>query len=306
MTITKLKRIIKTGFVNFWRNGWISLATVLVMVITLFTIGSLIFSRAILGSIISQIQDKVDISIYIKTDAYEQNIFMLKNSLSKLAEVKGVEYITADQALADFKERHKENALIIQSLDELGQNPLGAVLNVKAKEPSQYETVAKFLESESAAGEASIVDKINYYQNKKVIERLTKILDAARKLGTAVSMILVLISVAVAYNTIRLAIYVSREEIGVMRLVGASNRLVSGPFIVEGIMYGIISSIIAMVIFYPLTLWLGPMTANFFSGVNLFKYYVANFGQIFAVLLLVGTGLGILSSYFAVRRYLNV
>lgn len=302
----KAKRVIKAGFVNFWRNGWISLATVLVMVITLFTIGSLIFSRAILGSMISQIQDKVDISIYFKTDAEESDILALKDSVSKLPEVKSAEYVSAEQSLENFKERHEDNALIMQSIEELGENPLGAMLNIKTKETSQYDSVAKYLESQSGTAGGSMIDKINYYQNKKVIDRLSKILDSAKTLGTAISVILVIISIIIAFNTIRLAIYISREEIGVMRLVGASDRFVRGPFIVEGVIYGAISSIIAMIIFYPLTLWLGPMTDNFFSGINIFQYYVANFGQIFLILLLLGVSVGAFSSYIAVKRYLKV
>lgn len=302
----KAKRIIKAGFINFWRNGWVSLATVLIMVVTLFTIGSLIFSRAILGSMVAQIQDKVDISVYFKTDSQEQDILSFKDKISKLGEVKSVEYVSAEQVLKNFKERHKENAMITQSLEELGANPLGATLNIKAKESSQYEAVAKFLDAESQAPTGSIIDKINYFQNKKIIDRLTKIIDSAKNLGSILSIILVIISIIVTFNTIRLAIYISREEIGVMRLVGASGRFVSGPFIVEGIMYGVISSIITMVLFYPLTIWLGPMTENFFSGVNLFKYYISNFGQIFLILLFVGVTLGAISSFIAVRRYLKV
>lgn len=302
----KAKRILKAGFINFWRNGWVSLATILIMVITLFTIGSLLFSRAILGSMVAQIEDKVDISVYFKTDSNEEDILALKDRISKLGEVKNVEYVSAEQALENFKERHKENALITQSLKELEKNPLGATLNIKTKEPSQYEAVAKFLEAESEAPTGSIIDKINYYQNKKIIDRLTKILDSAKKLGSILSIILVIISIIITFNTIRLAIYISRDEIGVMRLVGASGRFVSGPFVVEGIMYGVISAIITMVLFYPLTIWLGPMTENFFSGVNLFKYYISNFGQIFLLLLFIGAGLGAISSFIAVRRYLKV
>ncbi len=306
MIWVKAKRIIKAGFINFWRNGWVSLATVLIMTVTLFTIGSLIFSRAILGSMVAQIQDKVDISVYFKTDSQEQDILSLKDKISKLGEVKSVDYISAEQSLANFKERHKENAMITQSLEELGANPLGATLNIKAKESSQYEAVAKFLDAESQAPTGSIIDKINYFQNKKIIDRLTKIIDSAKNLGSILSIILVIISIIVTFNTIRLAIYISREEIGVMRLVGASGRFVSGPFIIEGIMYGVISSIITMVLFYPLTIWLGPMTENFFSGVNLFKYYISNFGQIFLLLLFIGAALGAISSFIAVRRYLKV
>ena len=306
MVWIKIKRILKAGFINFWRNGWVSLATILIMVITLFSIGSLFFARAILGTMLSQIQDKVDISIYFKTNAPEEDILSLKDSISKLAEVKSVDYVSAEQALADFKERHKDNALITQSLEEIGENPLGATLNVKAKEPSQYEVVAKFLEAQSNSPSGSDIDKINYFQNKKVIDRLAKILDSAKKLGATVSIILVIISVLITFNTIRLAIYISRDEIGVMRLVGASGKFVSGPFVIEGMIYGIVSAAITIVLFYPLTLWLGPITESFFTDINLFHYYISNFGQLFLVLILTGIILGGLSSFIAIRRYLKV
>ncbi len=291
---------------NFWRNGWVSLAAVLIMLVTLFTIGSLIFARAIMISTLDELQNKVDISVYFKTDAPEPDILILKDSLAKLNEVKSVEYVSRERALEEFKERHKNNALITQSLEELGENPLGAAVNIKAKETSQYASIAKFLEdSLKMEGVSSIIDKVNYSQNKLVIERLSKILDSSKKIGFIVSIILVIISVLVVFNTIRLAIYTSREEIGVMRLVGASNAFISGPFIVEGLMYGIIAGIFSAAVFYPLTMWLGPMTESFFSGINLYNYYIANFAQIFAILLLSGLLLGAASSLIAVRRYLR-
>lgn len=307
MIWTKIKRITKAGFVNFWRNGWISVATVLIAIITLFSIGSLVFARTILNSALSQIQDKVDVSVYFKVDVSDSDILVLKDKVEKLGEVKGVEYISSEQALENFKERHKDNALIMQSLEELESNPLGAVLNIKAKETSQYESIAKFLENSSiSVGENTIIDKINYYQNRVVIDRLTKILDSAKKLGVSISVVLVLIFLLVTFNTIRLAIYSSREEIGVMKLVGASGKFVSGPFVIEGIMHGFIATIITMALFYPFTLWLGKVTQNFFGGINVFEYYVSNFAQIFLILLIIGTVLGGISSFVAVRRYLRV
>ncbi|MBU2219174.1 ABC transporter permease [Patescibacteria group bacterium] len=304
---TKVKRVIKAGFINFWRNGWVSLATVLVVIITLFSIGSLIFAKAILSSTLAQIQDKVDVSVYFKTDADEQDILALKSKLEKTGEVKSVEYISSEQALENFKERHKDNALIMQSLEELESNPLGAVLNVKAKETSQYESIAKSLEiSSGLSAETSIIDKINYYQNRVVIDRLTKILDSTKRLGIIISIILIIISLLVTFNTVRLAIYSSREEIGIMRLVGASGKFISGPFVIEGIMHGIIASIVTMALFYPCTLWLGKMTQNFFGGINIFEYYVSNFVQLFLIILGTGIILGAISSFIAVRRYLKV
>jgi len=291
---------------NFWRNGWVSLATVLIMAMTLFTIGSIIFSRALILSTLDELQNKVDISVYFKTDAAESDIFLLKDSLLKLSEVKNVEYVSRDQELKNFKERHKDNALITQSLEELGDNPLGAALNIKAKNTSQYASIAKFLEDAlKMEGVGSIIDKISYRQNKIVIERLSKILDSSKKIGFAISLILIIISILVVFNTIRMAIYTSKDEIGVMRLVGASNRFISGPFVVEGLLYGVIASVITMLVFYPLTMWLGPMTESFFGNINLYDYYISNFAQIFSIILFAGVGLGVISSLIAVRRYLK-
>ena len=294
MLWTSTKRIIKSGFVNFWRNGVVSLAGILVMTITLFVIGSIIFLGAILNTSLEQIRNKVDINVYFTTAAPEEEILSLKKSIESLPEVSFASYTTRDEAIANFRERHKNDYLTLQALDELGENPLGASLSVKAKEPSQYESITKFLESKEAvsANGKKIIDKINYYQNKIAIDKLTKIIDGAKKIGLAITIVLIAISIIITFNTIRLAIYTAREEISVMRLVGGNNAYIRGPFLIEGTMYGAISSIITMVLFYPVTLWLGQTTENFFGGINLFEYYLSNFWQLLAIILLSGNSPG--------------
>ncbi|MCI0619587.1 ABC transporter permease [Candidatus Wolfebacteria bacterium] len=302
------KRILKAGFVNFWRNGFVSFASVVVMVITLFVIGFVVFVGAILGSSLEQLQDKVDVNVYFLTDAPEEEIIALKGDLETLPEVARVEYVSREQALENFRARHENDELTLQALDELSENPLGATLNIKAKETSQYESIARFLESDNALGlqDQPIIDRVNYFQNKAAIDRLSKIIDAAGTLGLVISLVFAVVSIIIVFSTIRLAIYTAKEEIGVMRLVGASNTYIRGPFVVEGIMYGVIAGVITLIIFYPLTLWLGPVTAGFFGSINLFDYYLANFGQFFLVIVVAGAALGALSSYLAVRRYLRI
>jgi len=300
------KRVVKSGFVNFSRNGIISLASVLVVTITLSVIASLIFLQAILHFSLDQIKDKVDVSVYFTTNAPEDKILSLKSSLEKLPEVATVSYVSSEEALATFRDKHKNDYLTLQALDELDENPLGASLNIKAAETSQYDAIAKFLEGDTALAKdnASIIDKINYHQNKVIIDRLTSIIDGARKLGFAVTLVLVIISIIITFNTIRLTIYIAREEISIMRLVGAANRYIRGPFMIEGVIYGVISSILTMALFYPLTLWLGNNMTDFF-GMNVFTYYTTNFFQIFAIVLVSGILLGSISSYLAIRRYLK-
>ena len=191
-------------------------------------------------------------------------------------------------------------------MDEIGDNPLGASLNIKAKEVSQYEDIANFMKSDNslAPGGESVVDKVNYHQNKLVIDRLNNIIGGAQRLGFILTLLSVIITVIITFNTIRLTIFIAKEEIGVMRLVGASKMHVRGPFMVEGVIYGIIATGITLVLFLPVTAWLGSTMTNFL-GINMYDYYLSSFFQIFAILLLSGIILGVISSLLAIRRYLN-
>ncbi len=305
---TATKRIIRGGFIGFLRNGFVSLASILVMTVTLFVIGSLLFLGAIFNASLQELKDKVDVNVYFVTTAPEDSILALKKDLEALPEVKGVTYTSREQALATFQERHKDDQLTIQALQELDNNPLGASLSIKAKETSQYEGIAKFLESGSALGKdgTPIIDKVNYFQNKSAIDKLSSIIDSANKVGLAVTLILIVASIIITFNTIRLAIYTSREEISVMRLVGASTMYVRGPFVFAGVLYGLIAALVTLLLFYPLALSLGPATERFFGSINIFSYYASNFAHLFLVITLSGVILGGVSSYLAVRKYLKV
>lgn len=292
--------------VNFSRNGLVSWAAVLVLTITLSVITAIILLQAILSFSVNQIKDKVDVTIYFTVGAPESQILSLKKSLEKLPEVSFVSYTSAEEALSNFRERHQGDYPTIQALDEIGENPLGAYLNVKAREISQYESIANFLKSDDALvlGSTSFIDKINYYQNKLVIDRLHSIISGAQKLGFILTLLLIIISIITTFNTIRLTIFISKEEIGVMRLVGASRMRIRGPFMIEGAICGIIATGITLLLFWPLTTWLGRNMSTFL-GLDLYDYYIANFLQIFVIILLSGILLGMISSFLAVRRYLN-
>ncbi len=304
--MTDLKRVIKAGFVNFTRSGIISWASVLVVTITLSVITTIILLNAVLHFSLDQIKNKVDVTIYFTVNAGEDKILALKKSLENLPEVEQVSYVSAEDALKLFRERHQNDYPTIQALDEIKDNPLGAYLNVKAKEVSQYESIANFMKSDDAlvSGSASIVDKVNYNQNKVVIDRLNNIISGAQKLGFLVTLILVIISIIITFNTIRLTIFIAKEEIGVMRLVGASKMRVRGPFMVEGAIYGIIATLITLILFIPITIYLGHNMTSFL-GLNIYDYYLSNIFQIFVIILLSGVVLGMISSLIATRKYLN-
>ncbi|MFA6325184.1 MAG: permease-like cell division protein FtsX [Candidatus Paceibacterota bacterium] len=304
--MTKLNRIIKSGFVNFKRSGLISWAAVLVVTITLSVITTIVLLQAVLNFSLAQIKNKVDVTIYFNTNVSEEKIMALKESIEKLPEVANIDYTSDTDALKLFRERHANDYTTIQALDDIRENPLGGYLNIRAREISQYESIANFLNSEDAMvlSSASIINKVNYNQNKLVIDRLNAIISGAQKLGFLITLLLVIISIIITFNTIRLTIFISKEEIGVMRLVGASKLRVRGPFMVEGAIYGLVATVITMIIFWPATAWLGRNMTDFF-GFNIHDYYLSNFIQIFLMILLSGMLLGMISSFLAIRKYLN-
>ncbi len=308
MLKTHFKRIIKSGFFSFFRNGFVSLSSVAVMIVTLSVIGSVVFFSAMLNSSLEQIRSKVDVNVYFLTTALEEDVLAVKAQIEGLSEVQKVEYVSREEELENFKRQHQNDQFTLQAIEELGGNPLGAKLNIKAKEPQQYEGIAAFLESDSVITKTGekVIDKVNYAKNKDAIDKLVGIIDSANRLGYIFTIALIIISILITFNTIRLVIFISREEISVMRLVGASTFYIRGPFVVSGIMYGFIAGLITLGLFYPLTLWLGDATEKFFIGLNVFDYYLSNFPQLFVIVCGSGIIIGAISSYLAVRRYLKV
>lgn len=304
---TTAKRVARYGFVGFIRNGFVSLAGILIMTITLFVVAGLMISGAALTSVLKQLTDKVDVTVYFVTSATEGQIGEMKQTIEALPQVASVTQVSREEALAKFRERHENDQLTMQALDELGGNPLGASLEVRAKETSQYEAIAQYLEAQQAARSdgGAVIEKVNFYQNKTAIDRLSNIIETSKRLGLAIALILGFASLLIAFNTIRLAIYTARDEIGVMNLVGASRWYVRGPFVIAGILYGAISGLIVLILMYPLTLWLGPGTERFLGSFNVFTYFIEEFPMLFAVIMGSGIALGALSSYLAVRRYLR-
>jgi cell division transport system permease protein len=305
---TNFKRIGRTGFMNFWRNGTVSLASVFMMTVTLIVIGFILFGSAVLDQSLNTLREKVDITVTFVPQAAEADIVNIKRSIENLSEVSLVTYTSREEALEEFKRRHADDQSILTALSELNENPLGAALDIKAKDPSQYQSIAEFLGGNNAlsSGGITIIDHVNYYQNKVAIDKLTGIIRSADKLGLAIAIAFIFLSILIAFNTIRLTIYIAREEISVMRLVGASTAYIQGPFVTVGIIYGLVATIVASILFLPITYWIGKTTQNFFIGMNLFDYYLRHFPQVFLVLLGAGVLVGAVSSLWAIRRYLKV
>jgi len=285
----------------------VSLAAIFVMAVSLFVIGSTMMVDTLLAVSLDNIQNKVDINVYFVTTAEQTDIDLLQTSLEALPDVEEVLYTSREDALAAFSELHKNDETIMQGLEELGDNPLGASLAIRAQDTSQYEGIASFLREQQAVEDPQqpLIDEVNFGKNQEAINRLTAIIGAVESATFVIMLVLVAASILITFNTVRLTVYTTREEISVMRLVGASNMFIRGPFMLQGIMYGVAAGVLALLILYPLVLWIGPETEVFFQF-NLFTYFVSNFAYLFAVLVGMGILMGVVSSFMAVSRYLRV
>lgn len=303
-----IRRMLASGAKNFARGGAVSVATVLIMTVTLAIIGTLIFVSALLNYTLVTIKSKVDVSVYFVTSASDSDIQSFIGKVDALPQVASTTYTSRDEALAEFTARHANDQLTLQALSELGQNPLDASLEIQAKDPSQYQDIVTTLEDTpalSATGD-SIIDRINYEENKDVIDKLTGAINATKEMGFAVVFIFAIASVLIAFATIRLAIYTAKDEIGVMRLVGASNAYIQGPFVVVGVITGILAALIVLLLLYPATWYAGHLSSTWLGGFDLFSYYGMHFFEIFCIIAGSGIVLGGAASVLAIRRYLKV
>ena len=314
MLWTGFKRIARAGFTGFWRNAFISVTSVLVMAVTLFVIASSLFNTYALNRALDDLQERVDINVYMVTTASEEAILEFKETLETLPDVREVNYISREQALVNFREKHQNDELTIRALEELGDNPLGASLTIRAQETSQYESIAALIEQKRAEEnpESPLIDRVNYAQNKGAIEQLNEIITEQRETNNVKTIALALLAVFVSFNMIRLVIHSSREEISVMRLVGASNFFISSPFIVGGILQGVFAAVLVLLTLYPILIYNEslfypfPFFSDLDGGKLLFNYFVTDFGKIFLIIMGSSVGIGAVASLLAVQRYLKV
>lgn len=300
---TTLARIIKYGFQSIWRNRWLSVASVNVMVLALIVFSGLIIFSVITGTAVSSLQEKIDISVYFKSNVPEDEILKISRALQEREEVRDVEYISEEKALEIFKERHKDDPTITQALKELEENPLLASLNIKATDPTEYGKIAGYLSVDSWSG---LIDDVTYNQSKGAIDRLNKIVSTVKRVGLGLTIFLAVTAALVTFSTISLAIYSNREEIGIMRLVGASNTFINGPYVVEAIVFGIFSAIVSLIIITPFVHVTAPYVQSFIPEMDLKNYFYANLFSLFGYQLLFGIVLGVVSAGIAIRRYLKI
>ena len=301
------ERIVKNGFVNFWRNIWLSIAAIAMMLITLTILLFAVIANATFGHTISDITSHIDVSMYLKDSVTDAQRNDLVRQLYRIDNVKSVEYVSKTQALKNYEAQNANNLDLLSAISQT-DNPLPASLNIKPKDPNQLQSLKDFLDKPNILALQS--DPTSYSGDRKAaIDKITSATHFFQQAGIVGIIVFVFISMLIIFNTIRMAIFNRRDELIIMRLLGASTSYIRGPFIVETILYGVVAALLSLGTIAALfavasqTLQassLGLLDINFSS-----KYFTDRLWQILTIQIAAGIIIGAVSSLIATRRYLK-
>jgi len=299
-----LYRIIKFSFQDIVRNIWLTIITVTILLLALFSINMLITVRLVSDNAVSAVKEKINISLYLKSETDESDIMALKNQISGLSDVKSVSYISQQTALDSFRDKYKNNQAVLLALQELGRNPLSPSLTIY---PKDFDN-SSYLINELKMIDNPIIESHDFSDNSVILSKINNITKRINEVGLFVIVLFIITSLLVVYNTIRVAIYTHRQEIEIMRLVGASNFFIYMPYVCSAFIYSLLSILIIIAVYYPFLSLLQPYLEVFFMdyNINILAYFVNNFFLIFGAQFIVILFINIFTTWLAVRKYARV
>jgi cell division transport system permease protein len=300
-----LFRAFKYAFKDFWRNFWLSLVTITVLVLALLSLNILISLNVISTRIISSVEDKVDVSVYFKPGTEIAKIDNFQTMLKGLPEVKSVEFVSKDIAYETFKTKHADDPNIMAALKELEKNPLVDAVTIKGRTIDDYNKIIAVI---GQPENSEIIKFQNYTDHQKIIEKMGSISAKVEKISLVLTIVFALIAVLIVFNAIRVMIYTHKDEIIVMKLVGANNRFIRAPFIMESLLFSVFSLALTVVLLYAVLGALSPYLVSFFNtyDFDLILYYNENFAVLFGLQFIFVLLLNAISSGIAIGRYLKV
>lgn len=304
MFLLSILRVIKFSLQDLARNVWLSVITIIIIVLALLSVNLLLIVKVLGSAAIDAVKEKIDISLYLKPGSEEGRILALKSRISDFDSVKAVSYISQQAAAESFREKHQDNPEILKALLELGTNPLSPILVIQPKDINNYEDLIVSLNKI----EDPLIESRNFDDHKVMLAKINDLTDKASRAGLALSLLFGLITALVVYNTVGVAIYTHKREIGIMKLVGASTWFIRAPYLISGIVYAGLGVAAILIILYPLLSFFQPYLEVFFYGfkINILEYYNNNFLTIFGLEFLVVTLINFLASLIAVGKYSKV
>lgn len=303
----KLLRLFKFGWENVWRNGWLSVITTTTIILTLFSVSMVLALSVGIGQVVESVEERINLSVYFYPSVTEEQINSVIASLNSLPAVRDIKYVTKEQALARYKDQAAARPELLNPLAVLQDNPFGSSLAIQ---------------SDSAEGYKQILDEINkpqykdliedqqkdYEENQSFINAFSSFTNKVRSVGLAMTAAFAIIAALLLYNAIRVAIYTHRNEITVMKLVGASNWFVRAPFLIEVAFLSLIGGAISIALTLGALYFIQPYLSQYFGAedITVLSYFITNALVIFGAELLAMLILSILSGSIALRRYLRI
>jgi cell division transport system permease protein len=297
-------RVLKFSLQDISRNIWLSVITITILILAMFSINTLILTKTISANAIDAIKNKINISLYLTSNASEAEIFYLKDKVMAMDRVKDVKYVSKQEALDSFRANNENNEEILQALTELGQNPLSPSLIIS---PKNADEVADLIE-ELKVLDSEIIESRDFADNSLILERINNITNRINDIAIIIIAVFIITSLLVIYNSIKVAIYTHKKEIEIMRLVGASNVFIHAPYLISSLVYTLVASLIIIGITFPLLSIAQPYLEVFFVGynINVVKYFYSNFLLIFGLQFLSIAIINMVASYLAVRKYSKI
>lgn len=301
-------RMIRYGINNFSRNAWLTVAATAVMTITLLIVFTTLAARNVLVDTVGEIQSKVDMSIYVDTDTSDKDITQLGDDLRALPSVISVNYISPDQARADFAKQNKHDVDTLGALNE-ATNRFPGTFRISIENINDTSQLDDFVKNNATytANKDPKRDPSFAGERRQAIENIGRGVGFAEKVGIGASIVFIVISSLIVFNTIRMAIFNRKEEIQMMKLIGADRKFIRGPFVVEAVVYGFIAAVLAT------GLGVGLLFA---SRDKLLAYGIAvqptidavvlYIGFVLIAMIVAGATIGVISSLFATRKYLKL
>lgn len=307
MIFLDFARIIKFAWQGFFRNIWLSLVTIIIIVLSLVSVSVFLLSNIMAEHILTVVQDKTEVYIDLTKEATAEQAQFLVDQLNSLAAVKEAVFITPAEALENFKVRHQNDPLMIESLAALETNPFTGSIKLKIEQLDDFPAILNELSKEEYTKFLEVDDQ-EFIQSKLLVEKISEYSTKIQDTWKIISLIFIIISLLVVYNTIQINIYTQREEIGIMKLVGASNSFIRSPFLFEGMLYSLIGLIILLAIIYPALIFIQPYLDSFFQDytLNMVETLNQQWFRFFGIQILVAVLITVVSSYLATRKYLRV
>ncbi|HSW80219.1 MAG TPA: permease-like cell division protein FtsX [Candidatus Saccharimonadales bacterium] len=302
-------RVVHTGIINFGRNIWLAIAAMAVMTVTLTIILFSVVTSATFNHTITQLANKINISIYLNDNVTDQQRKELMYELRQLSQVKNVNYVSKDQALAVYRTENAGNKRLLTAIDETG-NPLPASIQVSPHDPAKIDQIKKVLNEQSTQDLEDPQAGTSYSGSKReAIDKIAHATDILKRAGVIAVFVFAFVSMLIIFNTIQMAIFNRRDELTIMRLLGASTWYIRGPFVVESVVYGVLSAVISIafvdILFVVSSSTLQASSLGLLDIGYANTYFHDNFIWLLTLQLAVGIVIGAVSSIIATRRYLK-